>query len=128
MSGGLPPPPTRAASGDFQWTSWYNELYKLLSTTGAVSWALIDKAGSSIADLANKNHGLLTSILGTGDYHVSSAEASRITAAITTQTKAGIPTTSDIPAGNWAIYKDTSGGTIKLYANDGGTIKSVALV
>ena len=44
------------------------------------------------------------------------------------KTKAGIPTTTDITAGKWAIYKDTSGGSIKLYANDGGTIKSVALV
>ena len=128
MSSALPPPPTRAANGDFAWTAWYNSLYTLLSTSGSVAWALVDKAGSSIADLQNKNHGLLTSILGTGATHVSAAEGLRVTACITTQTKAGIPTTSDIPAGNWAIYKDTSGGTIKLYANDGGTIKAVALV
>lgn len=43
------------------------------------------------------------------------------------KTKAGVPTTTDIPQGQWAVYKDTSGGTIKLYANDGGTIKSVTL-
>ena len=136
MASGLPPPPTRAADGSFAWVAWYNQLYTLLSTAGSVSWALIDKAGSSIGDLQNKAHSLLTGVLGTGSYHISSAEATNVTALptaadIVTQTfktKAGVPTTSDIAAGNWAIYKDTSGGTIKLYANDGGTIKSVALV
>jgi hypothetical protein len=43
------------------------------------------------------------------------------------RTKAGIPTATDIPPGFFAIYKDTSGGTLKIYANDGGTIKSVTL-
>jgi len=128
MASGLPPPPTRAANGDFAWTDWYNKLYTILSTSGSVSWALVNKAGSSIADIVNRNHALLTSILGTGQYHVSSAEATRLNAIYQTNSKVGIPTTTDIPVGNWAIYKDTSGGTIKLYANDGGTIKSVALV
>lgn len=147
MAGGLPPPPTRAADGSFAWTAWYNQLYTLLSTTGAVAWNLVNKAGSSIGDLQNKNHSLLTSILGTGSYHISAAEATNVTAlpaaaTIITianyasnnivdtdfKTKAGVPTTSDIAAGKWAIYKDTSGGTLKLYANDGGVIRSVALV
>jgi hypothetical protein len=77
MASGLPPPPTRAASGDFAWTSWYNQLYTLLSTTGSVSWALVNKAGSSIADLATKNHNLLTSMQGgtSGQYyHLTAAE------------------------------------------------------
>lgn len=43
------------------------------------------------------------------------------------KTKAGIPTAADIPPGGMAVYKDTSGGSLKLYANDGGTIKSVTL-
>jgi hypothetical protein len=137
MAGGLPPPPIRAANGDFAWTAWYSQLYSLLSTTGSVSWSLVNKAGSSIADLANHNHGLLTSILGTGAYHISSAEATNVTALpaaalIVTnafKTKAGAPTTTDITAGNWAIYKDTGAGTTKIYINDGGTIKaSVAFI
>jgi hypothetical protein len=44
-----------------------------------------------------------------------------------TQTKAGTPTTSDIPAGFWMVYKDTSGGSIRIWANDGGTMKSITL-
>ncbi len=127
-SGGLPPPPTRADNGSFAWTAWYNQLYALLSTTGSVSWSLVNKAGSSIADLQNHAHSLLANILGTGSYHVSQTEAARITAIYQINSKAGVPTTTDITAGNWAIYKDTTGGTLKLYANDGGTIKSVALV
>lgn len=136
MAGGLPPPPTRAANGDFAWTAWYNQLYTLLSTSGSVSWSLVNKAGSSIADLANHSHGLLTSILGTGSYHISSSEATNVTALPTAasivtkpfKTKAGAIVVGDIPAGEWAIYKDTVGLTLKLYANDGGVLKSVALV
>lgn len=92
MASGLPPPPTRAASGDFAWVAWYNQLYSLLSTTGAVSWSQVNKAGSSIADLQNHNHGLLTSILGNGDYHVSSTQASNLTSGVSGTFKSG-----DIP-------------------------------
>lgn len=42
-------------------------------------------------------------------------------------TKAGAATTSDIPAGEARVVKDTSGGTVKLQYNDGGTLKSVTL-
>lgn len=37
------------------------------------------------------------------------------------------PTASDIAAGFFMLVKETTGGTLKLYANDGGTIKSVTL-
>ena len=92
MAGGLPPPPTRAESGDFAWVAWYNQLYTLLSTTGSVQWSQVSKAGSSIADLANHNHGLLTSILGNGDSHVSTAEAAALAAGVTGSFVAGTKT------------------------------------
>lgn len=41
--------------------------------------------------------------------------------------RAGVPTAADIPAGTFAVVKDTTGGTLKLYANDSGTIRSVTL-
>ena len=41
--------------------------------------------------------------------------------------KAGLPTTSDITAGQAAVFKDTSGGGVYLAYNDAGTIKKVAL-
>lgn len=83
MAEALPPPPTRAANGDFAWVAWYNQLYSLLSTSGAVSWALIDKSGSSIADLQNKGHDLLTGLQGgtTGQrYHLTAAEYATLVA------------------------------------------------
>lgn len=83
MASGLPPPPTRADNGDFAWVAWYNQLYSLLSTTGSVQWALIDKAGSSIADLQSKNHDLLTGLQGgtSGEhYHLTAAEYATLTA------------------------------------------------
>lgn len=87
--GGLPPPPTRAGAGDFAWTAWYNQLYTLLNTTGSVSWDLVNKAGSSIADLQNKNHNLLTAMQGgtTNEYyHLTAAEHATIAS---TDTKYG---------------------------------------
>lgn len=83
MAAGLPPPPTRAPSGDFAWTSWYNQLYSLLSTSGSVAWSLVNKAGSSIADLQNKAHDLLTGLQGgtAGEhYHMTAAEHATIVA------------------------------------------------
>jgi len=87
MAGGLPPPPTRADNGDFAWTAWYNALYALLSTSGSVAWTLVNKAGSSIADLANKNHNLLTSMQGgtTNEYyHLNAAEYNAIHSIVNT--------------------------------------------
>lgn len=44
-----------------------------------------------------------------------------------TVSKAGNPDTSDIASGHWTVYKNTSSGDLKLWANDGGVMKSVAL-
>lgn|SRR3990167_6854656 len=48
-------------------------------------------------------------------------------AANTVTSKAGYPTTSDIAAGTWAVYKDTTSGDIRVWTNDGGTMKSSPL-
>lgn len=124
MASGLPPPPTRSDQGSFAWTAWYNELYTLLSTTGSVAWTLVDKAGSSIADLQDKAHSRLTSIQGNGEFHLNATEQSRVAGFLT---KTSNPTTSDIAAGQWALYKNTTSGEVRLWANDGGTMKSVLL-
>jgi hypothetical protein len=92
MAIGLPPPPTRADNGDFAWVAWYNQLYTLLSTSGAVQWSQVNKAGSSIADLQTKNHGLLTSILGSGEYHVTATQATNLNSGVSGTFKSG-----DIP-------------------------------
>ena len=100
MALGIPPPPTRADNGDFAWVAWYNQLYTLLSTTGAVLWSQVNKAGSSIADLQNKSHHLLTNILGNGEYHVSSAQATAIQAGATGTFKSGDATPKTITVTN----------------------------
>lgn len=41
--------------------------------------------------------------------------------------QASAPTTTQIPSGRWAMSKDTGGGSVRLYYNDSGTLKSVAL-
>ena len=125
MATGLAPPPQRADSGDFNWVAWQNQLYQFLTVTGDVSWTRVNKAGSSLNDLQNKDHAYTTNQLGGGSYHLSSTQYTRVSSVIS---KAGDPTTSDISSGQWAIYKNTSSGTVKLWANDGGTMKSVALV
>jgi hypothetical protein len=42
--------------------------------------------------------------------------------------KAGDPALAEIYVNTWAIYKNTSTGAVKLWCNDNGTLKSVALV
>lgn len=41
--------------------------------------------------------------------------------------KSGLPSTSDLAAGTWGVFKDTSGGGVYVAYNDSGTIKKVAL-
>ena len=49
------------------------------------------------------------------------------TCEITFYTSASDPTSSDITSGYFSVWKNSGTGTIKLWANDGGTMKSVAL-
>lgn len=122
-----PPPPTKSEPGSFAWMDWYRSLYAYISGPTAVSWVNVSKAGSNLADLQTRLHSSLQSVLGTGQYHLSATEQARVTVVTTVQSKATDPTTADITASNWALYKNTTSGTVKLWANDGGTLKSVAL-
>jgi hypothetical protein len=45
----------------------------------------------------------------------------------TCKSAAAAPTVLNIPAGTSEVWKNTGDGTVKLYYNDGGTLKSVAL-
>lgn len=54
----------------------------------------------------------------------TSADAS---GTIKAKTKAGAPTASDVPAGTWALIRDTTNSTTKLYYNNAGTLMTVAL-
>ena len=124
MAGKLPPPPSKADPGSFALQSWYQSLYNYLTTVGAVSWANVDKTGSQLSDLAIRNHSMLQSIQGSGAYHLSATEQARVSGVIS---KAGDPNTTDIAAGTWALYKNTSTGAIRLWTNDAGVMKGVTL-
>lgn len=157
----IPPPPTRADQGDRVWTDWYVKLTAILSSTNGIAWALVDKTGSALSDLATRSHSMLTgiagtgvnhisvaenslvtnllasghaalsAILGTGSYHISSAEASDVTnlnstARLQIHTSTIDPTTSDVVASNWIIWKNTTANEIRLWVNDSGTMKKSA--
>ncbi len=126
--GGLPPPPTKDASGSFAWIDWYNKLHAYLNNAGTIAWTSIDKSGSSLGDLQTRAHANLQSVAGTGSSHLSTTEAARVTITMSLQSKVGNPTTTDITASNWALYKNTTSGVVSLWVNDAGTMKSVALV
>jgi hypothetical protein len=49
-------------------------------------------------------------------------------ACILAKTKAGAPTTTDVPASTWALIRDTTNNTTKVYYNNAGTLMSVSLV
>lgn len=79
------------------------------------------------AALAVGNHNSLLSIQGgisTERYHMTAAQHGRATGVLSLSTD---PTTAQVAASEWAIYKNTTSGTVKLWANDGGTMKSVLL-
>ena len=129
MAGGLPPPPTRAESGDFLWVDWYNKLNTLLNSPGAIKWSMIDFSGSTLSSIQSRDHSQLTGIQGGSGspveyYHLTADQYTKATSVISLP---GNPTTSDIPAGTYAIYKNTATNTVRLWANDGGTLKGVTL-
>lgn len=123
----------------------------------SVTWANINFSGSNITDLVSRAHNNLQSLQGgtAGEYyHLTAAQHAALTAGphnslsglqggttnqyyhltLTQHTRAtsfisqaANPTTGDIAAGQWALYKNTTSGDLKLWANDGGTLKSVTL-
>ena len=55
------------------------------------------------------------------------ATTAALTLATGLNSKASDPTSTDIPAAHSAIFKNTGSGIVKLWVNDGGTLKSVTL-
>jgi hypothetical protein len=128
MATKLPPSPVGMPPGHSFWNDWYEKIRTIVNE-GSISvlWANINFSGSNLTDLASRAHNNLQSLQGgtAGEYyHLTNTQHTRATSVIS---KAGLPTTSDIAAGQWAVYKDTSGGTVRLWTNDGGTMKSVTL-
>lgn len=79
------------------------------------------------ASLGAGNHNSLGAIQGgtIGEYfHLTSVERDRATGMLSLSSD---PTTSDLAASKWALYKNTTTGDVRLWVNDGGTMKSVLL-
>lgn len=50
-----------------------------------------------------------------------------LNAATTMITSSGAPVAADIPDGGVRLWKNTGAGTVRLYSNDAGTLRSVLL-
>jgi hypothetical protein len=76
----LQPPPINDVESSFTFKEWLNKLYTYVGgVTGGVPWATVDKTGSSLADLATRQHGQLQAVSGSTDgYHLSSTDYSRL--------------------------------------------------
>ena len=78
------------------------------------------------------NHNDLNNIQGGSAlerYHLTFAQYTNLSNGQQTITyRSTDPTPSDITAGSAAMYKNTTTGIIRLWANDFGTMRSVALV
>lgn len=69
----LPPAPINVKDNNsFVWLEWYRQLRSYLQTSGSVPWAIVDKAGSNLSDIATRAHSSLQSVLPTGaQYHLT---------------------------------------------------------
>ena len=99
----------------------------LQSLQGGGAGEMYHLTAAQYASLGVGNHNSLLSIQGgntTERYHMTATQHGRAT---TMLSLASDPTTSEIGASEWAIYKNTTSGDVRLWVNDGGTLKSVLL-
>ena len=47
-----------------QWERWLQQIQRVLSFTGGVAWAIINKASSNLSDIETRTHAMLQSVLG----------------------------------------------------------------
>lgn len=77
----LPPPPINDKPGSFTWLEWYRQLRNYVSTSGSVPWYILNFAGSTIEDIASRDHNKLQNLQGgnAGEmYHLTQAQATQI--------------------------------------------------
>jgi hypothetical protein len=125
----LPPAPVNDPPSSYGWIDWYVKLVSFVNSQSNISWASINKAGSNLTDLVTRLHNDLQTVQGgaAGDrQHLTTAQLNAV-GNLVTVTSTVDPTTSDIASGNGKLWKNTTSGQLKLWANDGGTMKSVLL-
>lgn len=128
----LPPAPINEPPRSYAWTEWYFRLREFINQSASnIPWATVNKAGANITDIPTRLHNSLQSIQGgtTGEaYHLTLAQHQNVTTytLVMSQSTADL-TTSDLTSGQSRLHKNTTSGLVKLFVNDGGTIKSVTL-
>lgn len=141
MASILPPQPTGVPPNHAYWNDWYNKLRAVINGVAtSIKWINLDFSGSKIEDIISREHNKLQSVQGgavNDYYHLTSVQHSGIIGGnvtslhkhnvITVISATADPTVTDITAGTASIYKNTTSGTVKLWTNDGGTMKSVTL-
>ena len=79
----VPPFPVDAPFGSYNAVDWYQKVRRAINDAANIHWTSItDFTGSSLAQLATRNHSDLQNILGNGDRHVSTAQAAALAAGL----------------------------------------------
>lgn len=90
MATTLPPAPINESPGSFAWQQWYLSLQAILTgTSGTIAWALVDKTGSNITDIASRDHNNLAAFQGgiAGErYHLTATQAGLLSSTQTANT------------------------------------------
>lgn len=132
MASILPPQPTGVPPNHAYWNDWYNKLRAVINGLAtSISWLNLDFTGSKIEDIVSRPHNKLQSVQGgavNDYYHLTNAQHSDIIGGILPlNNKTTDPSVTDILPGKCAVYKNTTTNAVKLWVNDGGTLKSVTL-
>lgn len=69
------PPPRDDGSFD----DWMFRMYKRISATAGLAWALVDKTGSNLTDMTTRNHADLQNINTASYTHLSATNATDLT-------------------------------------------------
>jgi hypothetical protein len=117
----LPPAPIDQPPTSYAWTDWYFKLRELLIASGTVLWSNINFTGSN-----HENIQLIQGGTPAEHYHMSAVQYQHI-GQLQLFSGAADPTTTDIDAGYSKLWLNTSTGTVKLWVNNAGTLKSVTL-
>lgn len=111
-----------ADGGGFNWISVRSSTIGfVLAGTSPLAWSSSsNRPDTTAADIGISRSAAGVIAFGNG----TSGDGS---ATILAKTKAGAPTTSDVPAGTWVLIRDTTNSTTKMYYNNAGTLQVVAL-
>ncbi len=91
---------------------WFNQLKQFVDAgTGSIPWTSVNKTGSSIADIATRNHNLLTTIQGgqaTEYYHLTQTQHNNLTSLST------VSTNTSINSNYGYVLANSSGGVVTI--------------